>query len=237
MPQLCRWATVHWVRFDGPRSADSLDLGGKPQGCASWKIGPDGKAAADGSRLPGNVWCALGFYRSRADAEAAFEGPETFLPFLEEASEYWQALLQPVSHKGECNHLDRARPGPMFEVADVDVGGPMFVMTTAGFDMAPGFDLRRVIRFRQSVDAMREVVAAAGSMAHQVFAPHTAGDDGVTMSVWRDKDHMTGFAYRSGPHRNRIDEHKGAAVMDRSSFTRFRAIRSSGVWGGVDPVG
>lgn len=236
MAQLCTWATVHWLRFAEARMADALDLRAAPQGAVAWKIGADGQAAPDGSRMPGDVWCAIGIYGGRDEAEAATEAPERFLPFLNDTTEYWQALLQPLGHKGECNLIDPAHPGPMFECVSGDWSGPMLVMTTAGFERGPAFDVRRVVTFRRNVDAMRKSVAAAGSMAHQVFAPHTPGDDGVTLSLWRDREHMTGFAYRPGPHRQRIDEHKNSAVMDRSSFTRFRVVRSNGVWAGRDPL-
>src|SRR5688572_16393723 len=131
MTQLCSWATVHWMRFDGPRTADALDLSAAPAGASCWKIGSDGAAAPDGSRLTSDIWCALGSFPSRDDAEASFDSPMQFLPFLDETVEYWQALLQPVSHKGECNHFDRAKPGPMFAAAADSGEGPMLVMTTA----------------------------------------------------------------------------------------------------------
>ena len=236
MTGLCSYATIHWIRFGEARTPDMLDLSRRPESCAAWKIGPDGQAAADGSRKPSDIWCAIGFYRDLAAAEAAMDDAKHFLPFLDDAEEYWQVLLRPVSHKGECNHLDASCAGPMFETAG-DSGGPMVVMTTAGFDLGSGFDLRRVVAFRQSVDDLRDVVAGSeGCIAHQVFAPHTRGDDGVTMSIWKDKDSMTAFAYRAGAHRDRIDQHKASAVMDRSSFTRFRPVRSGGTWGGSDPL-
>jgi hypothetical protein len=71
-------------------------------GARSWKIGPDGVVAPDGSRLPSEVWCAVGLYPEREDAEAALDDPGAFLPFLGETTEAWHALLLPVAHHGEC---------------------------------------------------------------------------------------------------------------------------------------
>ena len=61
------------------------------------------------------------------------------------------ALLLPITHRGICNHLERDRPGWMFETAAEDPGGPLFVMTTAGYVMGPELRIERVIDFRREM--------------------------------------------------------------------------------------
>jgi hypothetical protein len=41
---------------------------------------------------------------------------------------------------------------------------------------------------------------AEGCLAIRVFTPHTVGDDGFTMSIWRDDASMLTAAYRPGGH-------------------------------------
>jgi len=237
MNEPCRWVTLHWLRFPDIRTPATLDLSRQPVGSMAWKIGADGAAAPDGSRLPSAVWCAVGLYRERMDAEAAVADPGAYLPFLGEATEAWHALLLPVAHRGECNHLDRDHPGPMLAVHEHDPGGPLVAMTTAGFILGPQLDMARVADFRRNVDRVRATVAAAeGNVARQVFAPHTPGDDGVTMTVWRDDAAMSAFAYRPGEHRGQIDRYKREPTCDRTSFSRLRAVRTSGSWEGRCPV-
>ena len=237
MRELCRWATLHWLRFPEIRTTATLDLTERPHGAVGWKIGADGAAAADGSRLPSEVWCALGLYADRSDAEAALAEPGRFMPFLGETSEAWHALLLPVAHRGECNHLDRDCPGLLLAVHEEDPGGPLIVITTAGFHLGPALDMNRVVEFRRNVDRVRIAAAAAdGNLARQVFAPHTPGDDGVTMTVWRNDAAMSAFAYRPGDHRVQVDRYKREQTCDRTSFTRLRALRTSGTWEGRDPV-
>ena len=77
---------------------------------------------------------------------------------------------------------------------------------------------------------------ADGWLVSQVFTPHTVGDDGFTMSIWRDDVSMLGAAYRLGFHRSQIGRHKAESVFDRSSFTRFRVLDSWGLWNGRNPV-
>ena len=70
--------------------------------------------------------------------------------------------------------------------------------------------------------------ASDGNIATQVFTPHTYGDDGFTTSVWRDDAAMSAAAYRRGAHRERVERHKAEPMADRTSFTRFRALRTVG---------
>jgi hypothetical protein len=99
--------------------------------------------------LPSDIWCGLGLFADVAAAEAALETKERFLPSLGGAVESWHALLLPVAHRGECNHIERLDPGSIFEVDSRDPGGPLFVMTTAGFNLGPGLDMARVIDLAQ----------------------------------------------------------------------------------------
>lgn len=237
MPQLCRWAVVHWMRFATPRTAADIQLSSAPAGALSWKAGPDWSASDSGIRAGSRIWCGLALFAELNLAEHAFARRESDLPDFSAATEVWSALLAPFAHKGECNHLDRATPGAMFEVADCERSGPMFVVTTAGFHLRSRWDFQRVIDFRRSVDRMRPVIAGSnGSLAHQVFAPLDAEDDGVTMSLWRDEQAMFGFAYKPGAHRVQVDRQKSDQTVDRSSFTRFRLLQTAGTWQGRNPA-
>lgn len=67
---------------------------------------------------------------------------------------------------------------------------------------------------------------ADGCPASQLFTPHTVGDDGFTMSIWRDGASMWTATFRPGLHHSQLDRHERQALMDRSSFTRFRILET-----------
>lgn len=231
------YASVHWLRYPGIRTPDDLPMGERPAGCLSWKIGADGPVGPDGARGPSDVWCAVGLFPDEAGARAALATRERCLPLLATTVESWHAALVAIAHKGECNHLDRMQPGPIFAGRPQDPGGPLFVMTTAGFDLGPDLDMQRVIDFRRNVDRVREwIKSAAGLHAALSFAPHTRGDDGVTMSVWADEAAMAAVMYKPGVHRAQIDRYKAEHTADRTSFTRLRAVETCGTWHGADPI-
>jgi hypothetical protein len=237
MTDPCRWVTWHLLRFPEVRTAEMLDLSRLRKGAAGWEIGVDSAPRPDGSRELSGVWCAVGLYPDAADAAEAVADPGAFMPFLDEAEEAWHAVLMPIAHRGESNHLDRESPGQVLEAHGGDPGGPLMVMTTGGYVLGPGFDRSRAVDFTLHSARVREVASEAdGNLVQQVFYPHTAGSDPVTLTVWRNDAAMSAFAYRSGLHREMIERHKRIGMLDRTSFTRLRAVGTNGSWGGRDPV-
>ena len=239
----CSWMSIHLFRFDEPAGAEDLVLPSPPTGAVIWKVGPDSPGpdsplGVDG--LPTGispVWCIVGLYRDRAFADTVLDmGAMTFASFGK-AIESWHCIARPIAHRGELNWLDRKQPGLVFDVNTVDPGGPMLVMTTAGFDLGPNTDMDRirdwfanVVLARDSVDTM------PGLMLRQIFGPIVPEDDGVTLTLWKNDSAMLRFAYQSVLHRKLVDRYKAEHTADRTSFTRFRPVRSSGTWGGVNPV-
>jgi hypothetical protein len=159
------------------------------------------------------------------------------MPFLPDVLEGWHALLHPIAHHGKCNHLDHDQPGPLFALSGVDPGGPLLVMTTAGFVPGPQLDMQRVHAFRVGVDDVRaSLEGSEGIVAAQVFSPHRPGEDGATMTIWRSDAQMVNAMYRPGLHRSLLDNYHTAPTADRTSFTRFRFLRTAGQWRGRDPA-
>lgn len=217
--------------------ATDLNPSRQPTGALSWKAGPDWSASESGVRSGSRIWCGLAVFADAQHAQAAFQDAGSYLPDGAETVESWSALLSPFAHKGECNHLDRSNPSVIFAVEPCERSGPVFVITTAGFHLQSRRDFQRVIDFRREVDRMRPIISdSEGSLAHQVFAPLEAEDDGVTMSLWRDDQAMFGFAYKPGAHRVQVDRQKSHQTVDRSSFTRFQLLQTRGTWGGTDPA-
>jgi hypothetical protein len=232
-----RFATAHWLRFPEITTADQLPLSEEPRNALSWKIGPCGPVGPNGYRLPSNVWCAVGLFRELPAATLAMDHKQAFMPFLEKTTESWHQLLLPVRHHGECNHLDRESPGEIFEASSSDPGGAIMAITTAGYRFGPDLKMERVMDFRRHVDLVNEWIKQCdGCLASQPFTPHTVGDDGFTLSVWRDDASMLSASYRPGAHRTQLDRHKATEIFDRSSFTRCRVLEASGQWEGKNPL-
>jgi hypothetical protein len=237
LAQKARFATVHLLRFPAITTAEQLALTDAPRGAMSWKIGPGGRVGPDGRRLPSDTWSGVGLFAELAEAEHAFQNKEAFMPFLAGAQESWHLLLRPFRHHGACNYIERETPGELFEVSEESCGGPLVVVTTAGYTLGFEANLDRVIAFRHKVDHVGNWMKdLEGCLISRAFTHHTVGYDGFTVSVWRSDEDMLCASYRAGAHRTYMDGHKASSDFDRSSFTRFRVVESSGAWDGRDPL-
>lgn len=56
------------------------------------------------------------------------------------------------------------------------------------------------------------------------------------MSISCDDPAMASVMYRPGLHREQIDRYKAETTADRTSFTRFRALKSCESWNAVGPI-
>lgn len=235
MADKARFATLHLLRFPQITTPDQLALTQVPDGSISWKIGPGGRVGPDGRRLPSDTWGAIGLFIGLAEAELALRNKEKFMPFLAGTKEAWHLLLRPFRHRGECNHIHRETPGELFEISEETSGGPLVVVTTAGYILGFEANIDRVVAFRHKVDGvvawMNEL---EGCLFSRAFTPNTVGYDGFTVSIWRSDEDMLCASYRAGLHRNYMDGHKTASDFDRSSFTRFRVLETRGQWDGRD---
>jgi len=237
--QPCSYATVHLARFDAPKTMRNIDVTPAAGETAVWMVGGDeiGAGAKAGSQ-EASLWLALGLHSEEASARALVEAGVAGVPCLAEASEAWSAVLQPFSHRGEVNWLDKTSPGPAFSVGEVSRHqGPFVAITSAGWTVDDDFDPSRPAEFARATELVRSSMTSVdGLHSKQVFNfPHFA-DNSVTVTIWRVDAAMRAFAYRAGDYKVQLDRQKSSAIADRTSFTRFRVLESHGSWNGSDPL-
>jgi hypothetical protein len=229
--------TIRLVRFDRVRDLD--DVGLCPIGDPLWTgVGADVRAAgAPQGAATAFTWAAVGFFADESTARASFEAGSAAVPWAAGAAEVWTALLQPFTHRGETNWVDPARPGPVFATGRAPAPGErMAVLTTVGWNFGPDLDMDRVADFGVGVGLIRDSMNDVdGLHSQQTFTPPGGGLDPFTFTIWRDDAAMRAFAYRPGVHKEQMDRFKRLHTADRTSFTRLRALASSGTWHGTDP--
>jgi len=231
-----QWITLHRLRF--ARDFSALDSPfHTPKGIDCWRFCPSQRIGNDG--LPtwtSTTWCGLAIHNNKADAEATMDAPVESLGFAQEIDEQWHALAVPISHRGELNWRGTVEKDSAIQVAPDDVGGPLAVVTTAGYNSRELVELSRLTNFMAGIDAVLKFFADhPGNLRRDVFSGGHDGIDGFTLSLWSDDPVMMQAAYREGNHRQMLDEHRDRPMFDRSSFTRMRLVRTAGSWGG-DPV-
>jgi hypothetical protein len=228
------WITLHRLRFPDAISAKDRSFE-SVAGASVWRFGPLHTLGADGlPTLTSDVWGGMAIWPARAAAEAMLADPGAAMPWLPEAVSAWHCLALPFSHRGKVDWRGHVKHGTAIRAAPKDPGGPLVVITSAGFLSRDDAMLPRIRLFAAGVsEVMAWYGALPSNLRNDVFNGPD-GHQGFTCSIWRLDEAMREAAYRPGTHRARMDESKAGLMFDYSSFTRLRACRWHGDWDG-DP--
>jgi hypothetical protein len=229
------WITLHRIRFPVPVSVTERSFPTAP-GASVWRFCPHQSVGADGLLTRrSDVWGAFGIWPERDAAEAVIDDPATAMPWLSETVAAWHCLAVPIAHRGQVNWRGEVEDGTAIRATAQDPGGAMMIVTTAGFDSVTDEVLPRIKRFIAGVSEVLDWYGTLPSnLRRAVFNGGHDGREGFTLSLWSSDEAMLEAAYHPGRHRARMDDSRAGLLMDRSSFTRLRAVRSHGDWNG-DP--
>jgi hypothetical protein len=231
MPTI-RWITFHRWLLDDAHAAGAASIA-PPPGAEWWHVGPDSPIGPDGARTGvGRSWGGAGFFADRAAAEAVIDDPDAQFDGVPPHSEAFHCLLVPIRFAGSCNWLEAC--GGALEIAEADPGGPVAVMTSAGYEPESAGDLARISDFRENVDRVRAWYdTLEGNIVNGNFM---TGVDGMTFSLWRSDAALRQAAYGPGVHRAQLDRQQAERMADRTSYTRSSVLRCAGVWNGAPPL-
>ena len=185
------WITFHRLRFPEPIS--SLKRVFPPVvGPNCWLFGPHYAVGSDGM-LTGvsDIWGGVGIWHSRAAAEAMVAAPGDAMHWLKETIAAWHCLSIPFSHRGAVNWRGYLQKGDAVRVAPNDPGGPLIVLTSAGFATRDHATLPRIKRFVAGVVGVLDAYGAQESnLRRGAFRAGFDGRDGFTLSLWLSLIHI-----------------------------------------------
>lgn len=225
------WITFHRLRF--AESVSSRDRTFPPiAGADCWVFGVDNGSDRTFTGAS-DIWGGLGIWRSREAAEAMIAAPGDAMPWLGETVAAWHCLGIPIAHRGTINWRGHLQNGDAIRLSSTDPGGPLAVMTTVGFaSRGDGTTRSRIGRFIQGVFEVLDYFAEQPSnLRKDSFLP-SDGKDPLTFTLWSSDEGMRQAVYRSGTHSTWMAAERAEPLSDRTSFTRFRVIRSWGDWDG-----
>jgi hypothetical protein len=228
----------HHVRFATPIDGVGHPLPG-PKSAEAWRFYPVTLLGESG--LPTFVsdeWGGFGIYRTREAAEEVFMNPGKHLGFLGDTVEAFHAVAVPYAHHGKVDWRGELLENATFTVAPSDPGGPLMVLTSAGYDNPGPAEVPRIAKFYGAVIEVRDYYATLpGNLRAAVYSgTRVDGRSGVTVTLWGSDEAMMTAAYRPGHHRTQMDYQRKVGHFDFSSFTRARIVATKGTWNGGDPV-
>lgn len=112
-----------------------------------------------------DTWCGLAIHSSKVDAEAMFNAPEDYLPFLSTAVEQWHALAIPVTHGGSLNWNGKVETNSAIRTADEDPKGPLSKRAV------DGINYRRIYLARRGDYRPHPSFHARRRRCHRLFWP------------------------------------------------------------------
>lgn len=236
--QVNDFVVFHRVRFATPLNGVGHPLPG-PKTAEAWRFYPAAVLGENG--LPTFVsdeWGGFGIYRTQEAAEEVFMNPEEHLGFLDETVEAFHALAVPYAHHGKVDWRGEFLENATFAIAPSDPGGPLMVLTSAGYDNPGPAEVPRIARFYEAVIEVRDYYATLpGNIRGAVYSGgRVDGRSGMTVTLWGSDEAMRTAAYRPGHHRTQMDYQRQVGHFDFSSFTRARILATKGSWDGGDPV-
>jgi hypothetical protein len=174
-------------------------------------------------------WAFFAVWSDESDLEQFLERSSVAPAWRERTHEAWHLWMRPLRAHGAWAPTRLLQPA--VEMSPVD--GPV----------------AEIVRIDLSV---RATIAMWGWATPRLLA-HIPGNDelllaiplvdrpytqAVSFSLWRSAEYANAFAYRNTGHRHAIDLVARAQpnLLERYSAGRFRPYRSSGTWGGRDPL-
>jgi len=234
------YVSIFLARFDEMRAAGPLPAHTSLDSLFR-SIGADTRAAA---MEPGSQeafrFVALALHATEASAHQSVDHRYTVVPWFEEATEVWAAVLKPFRHLGECNYLDQTTPGPLFPMSEShpNPSEPIAIMTTSGWTVSESLDMNRVREFSNGVLGVRASMSGIAGLHSQqsFFFPGVLQYDPLTITLWRDAACARAFAYGPGVHKAQMLRQRAQNLADRTSFTRCHILRGEGTWHDRDPL-
>ena len=169
------WITFRRLRFPEPVSALTRTFP-PVAGTDCWLFGPHYDVGPDGM-LTGvsDTWGGVGIWHSGDAAEAMVAAPGDHMSWLGETVAAWHCLSVPISHRGAVNWRGYLQNGKVVRATPVDPGGPLIVLTSAGFVSRDAATLPRIKRF---VAGVVQVLDAFGAQPSNLRRAASGGSSG-----------------------------------------------------------
>ena len=226
-------------RFDSLRGAGEIEEV-KIEGVLFKGVAADTRAAAtESASQQAFRFLVFGLHDSETSAQSFLDERRSLVPWLDEATEVYEAVLQPFRHVGESNYLEPHAPMAPFGslAAQPPPGSPIAIITTVGWTVGEGLDMNRVREFSNGVMGVRMSMTGVDGLHSQqsFFFPRVLEYDPLTITFWRDSEAARAFAYGPGVHKLLMQRQKLENLADRTSFTRCIILRAEGTWHGTAP--
>jgi spheroidene monooxygenase len=194
-------------------------------GLRFWKLCGSGTGEGFTPRPNTAVWAILTVWDDAAAAERGLAARAPFGRWRDHATEACALWLEPRSVRGQWS----GRRPFAAETGPAPDDGPVAALTRATLRPA------RALRFWGRVPDISARIGTDPSVLFKIGLGEVPMIHQITFSVWPDTASMAAFA-RTGAHAEAIRAVRDEGWFSEELYARFRVIRSTGTWGGHNPL-
>lgn len=193
-------------------------------GLRFWKLCGSGTGEGFTPKPNTAVWAILTVWDDAAAAERGLAAGAPFGRWRARAAETCELWLEPRSARGQWSGRTPFQPE-----TDPAPDGPVAALTRATLRPA------RALRFWARVPDISARIGADPAVMFKIGLGEMPLIHQITFSVWPDTASMAAFA-RTGAHAEAIRAVRDEGWFSEELYARFRVIRSTGTWGGRNPL-
>lgn len=173
-----------------------------------------------------SVYALLQVWESEQAADLFFDTSELFKRYTDKTEQRFTLYLRNIKAKGTW-----AGVNPFVPSNEINIDNPYIAVIT-----------RATIKPKMLFTFWKHVPASQAPLKDNKGLVYTKGIGEVpfvqmaTFSLWKDKESLMDFAYKSREHVKAIATTKALDWYSEELFSRFEPYRSNGTWEGIDSL-
>ena len=174
-----------------------------------------------------DVYALLGVWDKEDSAVDYFENASIFQQYKANSAEQWTVFMKPLSTKGLWSGMN-----PFVKSPELDQNNPLIAVITRA-TIKP----HKLITFWRFVPtSQRPIQKGCPGLIYTKGIGEAPLVQMATFSIWESLDALKNFAYNSPEHKEAIKRTHQIGWYKEEMFARFQPYKSTGEWGGVNPL-
>ena len=199
----------------------------KVQGLRFYKLMGSGRDLGFSPLPDWGVYALLCVWENEEAANTFFAEARIFQQYKDHAAEHWNVFMKPLNTKGLWSGKNPFAPS-----LDLDDQNPLIAVITRA-TIKPS----KLIPFWRYVPtSQRPIQAGCPGLIYTKGIGEAPLIQMATFSIWESLDALKNFAYNSPEHKEAIKRTHRIDWYKEEMFARFQPYKSTGLWGGVNPL-
>jgi quinol monooxygenase YgiN len=170
-----------------------------------------------------SVYALLQVWESEAAADRFFESSSLHRRYVEKTKQRWTLYLKSINAKGTWAGIN-----PFVKSTTIDENNPYIAVITRA-TIKP----KMLLTFWKHVPDSQVPLIGNPGLIYTKGIGEVPFTQMATFSLWKNKESLMDFAYKSGAHTKVIKKTKTLDWYSEELFSRFEPYRTLGSWEGV----